>query len=220
MPQSALPDVNTKFIIYTREAINSWKSRNYDSAIGSLYAFNGILPDIEPGKYRVIIDTKEYENKTKQDLVVICNNCYTNCRHCQGDKTKDEVIICSAEYSYGTIKVQEVLQPLIKQIISGTEYERIWVCPTCKTENVLSETKMIQKILKDPSFLAIVPKPPNRRDGIIDRTHFHTKFTVWFWTTLTELEAQAARFRQDYKGKDENEQEFTEIEYSKELSDE
>lgn len=200
MPQSALPDVNTKFIIYTREAINGWKSRNYDSAIGSLYAFNGLLPDEEPGKYRVIVDTNEYRNKTKQDLIAICKNC---------DK----------EINYNEIRIMNVVSAMIVRIISNVSNVKIWVCPQCNKDNELEETKLIQKILKDPSFITVVPKPPTRKDGIIDRTQFHTKFTVWFWTFLTELEAQAARFRQDYKPQGSGEEEFLDSQDTGELKD-
>lgn len=199
MPQSALPDLNTKFIIYTREAINGWKNRNYDSAIGSLYAFNGLLPDIEPGKYRVVVDDNEYKKKTKEQFLADCP-------------------YCKAKIDYEKIKINKIYFGLTSRLLSGQDYEKIWICPECKKENNMKETNFTHQHLPDPLFLHIVPKPPTRKDGIIDRSQFHSKFTVWFWTFIGELESQAARFRQDYKPRDE-ESEMLDIPQSSEEKD-
>jgi len=217
MVQSILPDLNSKFILYTREAINAWKNQNYDSAIGSLNAFNGLLPETEtPGKYRVLVDTQEYERRTKQDLVMFC-------KYCEPDIYKDDRNVIDwntvKTVNYHTTKILKVMPVLAVRVLTGLEYEEIWYCKECNKENYIKETIMLQRILKDPSFIAIVPKPPNKNNGIIDRSQFYTKFSVWFWTFLTELEAQGAKYRQEYVPKTGEEQEQIVIEDSGEESD-
>jgi len=56
---------------------------------------------------------------------------------------------------------------------------------------------MKQKILSEPYFLRIVPKPPQRKDGLMDRSTYHSKIAVWIWTFLDELEERMAQFRDD-----------------------
>lgn len=198
MGQSALPDVNSAFIRYRSEAINGWKNRNYDSAIGSLYSFNGLLEEKGDGKYRVLVDSKEYERKTKQDLVMFC-------KHCEPDIYENGVSKIDWDkvktVSFYSVKIEKVVPSLMIRVLSNLEYEETWCCPVCNKDNYLTETIMIQKILKNPSFIAIVPEPPIKNNGIIDRSQYYSKFTVWFWTFLIELEAQAARFRQEYTPK-------------------
>jgi len=176
MPQARLPDINTSFIIYRRESIAGWKRQDYDSATGSLYAFNGLLPE----KYRVIISTKQYNEKTDLGAVAECN-------------------FCSVQTDYKTLDIINLLNPLIVGIVSNSEYEKIWNCTKCHKDNKLLESKIFLKVLQEPNYLKVVTKPPERKEGIMDRTQFHIKYSIWFWGFLNELEAEAARFRQEYK---------------------
>lgn len=179
MPQARLPDINTSFIVYRRESISSWKSKTYDSAIGSLYAYNALLYP----NYGVKVSTQEYNKLTKLDMIAECSKCQ--------DQT-----------NLKTLKIIGLLNTLIIGVITEDKYQKIWVCSKCNNQNKLMETKIVQKVLQEPHYLKIVPEPPSRRDGLNDRRTFHMKFSVWFWSTLTELEAEAARFRQEYVPKD------------------
>lgn len=172
--QARLPDINTAFIVYRREAISSWKSRTYDSCFGSLNTLNGLLPK----KYRVVISTKEYDNKTKQDLIACCTK-------------------CDAEIDFRSVQVFELIAPFTQSVINGNVKEKVWNCTECKKINHLDDTKIIQKVLQEPYFLQVVPKPPIRREGMMDRTRYHIKFSIWFWTVLGEIEQQMAQFRDD-----------------------
>lgn len=174
MPQARLPDINTAYITYRREVISSLKSRNYSACFGSLYALNGLLPV----EYRVKISSIDYEEKTRQDIFVICK-------------------FCKIELDFKTIKVFDLLLPLVNSVLSANTHERIWVCTACNKNNRLEQTDMKQKILSEPYFLRIVPKPPQRKDGLMDRSTYHSKIAVWIWTFLDELEERMAQFRDD-----------------------
>ena len=160
--------------MYRRETISSLKSRNYDFTFGALYALNGLLPD----KYRITISTIEYNKLTKQDIFVKCNN-------------------CKEETDFKAVQVFLLLMPLLESAISGNQQEKVWICPGCKHENKLLQTEMSQRVLKEPYFLKVVPKPPLRKDGLNDRSSYHRKVTQWALTFLDELETQMAQFRDD-----------------------
>ena len=187
MPQARLPDINTAYITYRREVLSSLRSRNYTACIGALYALNGLLPE----KYRVTISTQEYNEKTNQDLLIKCNK-------------------CNQQNSKKLIKIQTVISPLIEGLISGQENIKVWNCILCKAENRLSNSILTQKILKEPTYLQIVPKPPNRKQGMKDHSSYHNQFVVWAETLLIELEAQMAQFRDDnwHKGDEEHMDEY------------
>ena len=181
MPQARLPDINTAYITYRREVLVSLKTNNYTSCIGSLYALNGLLPE----KYRITISNMAYAEKTMQDLLVVCRFCKQNS-------------------NYKKIKILKVIVPLIEGLVSGQAYHKVWDCTLCSKENSLDHTEMIQQVLKEPSFLQVVPRPPNRKEGMKDRTTYHNQFVIWAETLLIELEAQMAQFRDDnwHKGDD------------------
>ena len=174
MPQARLPDINAAFTKYRNEAIISWKGLNYPSCIGSLFAFNGLLAS----KYRVKVSTSLYREKIRNDIIVTCKEC---------DKESD----------FKTVKVFDLLLPMISRFIVESQTQKVWVCPKCNKNNDLLNTKMVQKVLQEPSFLQVVPNPPERKNGLLDRTSYHRKFSVWFWQFIDELEAQAAQFRDD-----------------------
>lgn len=160
--------------MYRREVLSSLNSRKYDDCFGALNALNGLLPS----KYRVIISTDKYALKTKEAIKAICTE-------------------CEQEIDYSTVSVLEVLCPLLTQAISGQKTERIWVCPSCKAENKVTQTQLIKESLQEPYFLKVVPNPPERKDGLVDRTNYHAKVSQWVWLTLGEVEAQMAQFRDD-----------------------
>ncbi len=174
MPQARLPDINTRFIKFTNEAISSWKSENYDACLGSCYALNGLLAP----EYRVTISTKDYEDKIKHDLLVVCNHCTAQSKHREANLFNR---LCSSSLRY----------------ILDEKFEQVWTCPQCHHDNILLKTHMIDKIAKEPNYLKVVAKPPERKEGMMARTTFHKKFSQWFWNFMDELGAQMALFRDD-----------------------
>lgn len=174
MPQSRLPDINTAFIMYRREVLQSLNQQNYDNCFGALYALNGLLPE----QYRVKISSIEYNKLTQQDIVAKCGK-------------------CEKETDFKSVQIQTILAPLVVGVVTGEQYYKVWVCPECKFENKLTKTIMIQKTLQEPYFLRVVPKPPQRKDGLYDRSSYHRKVVQWVWNMLDELEERMAQFRDD-----------------------
>jgi len=177
--QAELPDKNTAFIVYRRESISSWKSGKYDACIGALYSLMGLLP----ADYRPSISTEEFELLTNQNLMAVCSE-------------------CSAENNFAAVKTFDVTLPFLLDILSGQKTEKVWVCSQCDKMNRLTTTKLIQKVLKEPYFLKVIPSPPGRNEGMMGRTQFKIKFSTWFWLALSSIEAQMGRYREEYQPKD------------------
>jgi len=174
LPQSRLPDVNTAIIVYRREAITDLKGNRYDACLGALHALNGMLPK----EYRVTISTLDYNIMMKEGLFATCK-------------------FCTQESDFRTVKTFELVLPFVNSVIATQAKEKIWLCSHCQKENRTGETMFTNKIFKKPYYLRVVPDPPTRKDGMMGRTQFHMQFSSWFWTTLGELEAQLAQFRDD-----------------------
>ena len=181
MPQSRLPDINTAFITYRRQVLSGLSTGKYSLTFGGLYALNALLPE----KYRVTISSLEYEKMTRVDIFVKCTK-------------------CKKDVDYKTIQLYDLLTTPLDELITGTEKEKVWDCPDCGYTNKLSETDMTRTTLKEPYYLRVVPKPPMRKDGIMDRTKYHQMVEQWALTFLTELEERMAQFRDDnwQKGSD------------------
>lgn len=176
MPQAALPDLNTAFIIYRREAITSLKGKRYDACFGALYAINGLLPK----EYRVKVSTKLYEEKTNLDIMAVCYH-------------------CKAESNYKEVVIHDVLVPLIVKMITGSVTEKVWDCSKCLKSNKLNKTDILEPILEEPNFTKMMPKPPERKNGLLDRVSFHREISRWVWTMIDELEAQMSNYRREYQ---------------------
>ena len=180
MPQSRLPDINTAFITHRRDVISSLKARNYGACFGSIQALQGLLPE----GYRIVISTIEYNKLTKHEKFYTCN-------------------FCGEESERSKIRIDDVLLTVIDSVLLGRKTQKMWTCPKCKEDNGLEDTEISETTLKEPYFLKVVPNPPERKDGLHDRSTYHNKMEQWVRTTLAELEAQMAQFRDDNWTKEE-----------------
>lgn len=176
MPQARLPDINTAFITYRREVLLNLKSERYSSVFGSLFALNALLPE----KYRIEISTPKYDAaiRDKEKMLAVCKS-------------------CTEQVERSMIKPLVVIQPFTRYIITEPTTEKIWFCPKCNAENLLSDTHFIQTVLKEPSFHGVVPSPVQRHEGLMARSAYHKTITSWVWLFLDELEEKMALFRDD-----------------------
>lgn len=172
--QAYLPDINTAYISYRGEAIRSIKSEHYDSAFGAMYSLNALLPE----DYRVKISTPSYLEATKEELEAVCLSCKQNS-------------------NIHLIKIIDKLLPSLIKTITDKETEKFWKCPLCKNENNLSKTEFIHSILEEPQLLKVVPRPPERKDGLMDRLKYDKQISAWLWNMLSELEGRMSKLRED-----------------------
>lgn len=175
---AALPDLNTKWIINTREFLIAIRSHNYPAMFGCLLTSNAMLPD----KYQVKISNNEYNKLIKQDLSVICNHCNTETKH-------------------QDIDIQTILTNHSLSTITGQRTERVWHCNKCNKTNLLTKTRMIQDKMAEPYYLQVVPSPPTRKGTLTDRSEYHRIVEKWAWQFYSELEHQMSLYRIEYRPK-------------------
>lgn len=179
--ESRLPDINTEFIMYRREAINCHSAKKYDSMFGAAYALNACLPK----DYRVRISNTEYQDLIKQDIIAICS-------------------FCNHEFKYKDIHIYNIMVSQFVLLLTDKRFEKRWKCSECKEVNQLSKTRLVQNIRKKPYFLQVVPEPPERKDGLLDRWSYHKQVSQWFWQFMDEIAFQESKFREEYVPKDQS----------------
>ena len=184
MPQARLPDINAAFTKHRNQVISSLRSGDYDSVLGSIVALNGLLPDkIDENTnmpvYRVIMSDQVYLKLTKNQTTLICYH-------------------CGQEHNYESVKIFTSHLTGIIQIITKQHTQKVWYCPSCKQICIITKTEMTQTKHQEPNFVGAVPMPPRRHDlGMLSRTRYVIKMKQWANTTLAELEAKMAQFRDD-----------------------
>jgi len=194
--QSRLPDINTAFNTHRRRVIVAMDQNKFLDTLGALFALNALLPV----EYRVIISTQKYNNLTRQDLSAQC-------------------VKCQNQIDYSQIKPRKIITTPTMELVSNCKDQTIWICPKCKTENPTNKTTFTQTVLDKPYYLGVVPDPPNRRDGLIDRFGFDQRYKKWCWQMLYELEEKMAQFRDDNWNRGEEEFDLSMINAPEEESD-
>ena len=199
MVQAALPDLNTQWIMAKREAWTAIKNENWNALFGALFDINAMLPKDKDRNYQIEISDTKYNNAIKQDLIYICKTCSENCKHCTSGEGE-----CKAEIKKNMVKIEDVKTDMLVSVLTNNQTERIWICPKCNQSNLLSNTKIIQTVLKEPYFLQIVPNPPSRKDGMMDRRNYPKIVTRWALNFMNELSYQMSRYRLEYKPKEQD----------------
>lgn len=181
--QSLLPDVNTAFITHRRSVIAALQSMDYDKIFGSLNSWNALLPTdkLENGsyKYRILVSDLEYEKLTQITSYAICPH-------------------CKNETDYQKLNMIDIENNMVDSILSGEKKSRIWECPKCHIDVKLKGTAVVENMLQEPYFLGVVPKYPQRKDGLQDRHAFERKVKQWAWNFIAELEEKSTAVRKDY----------------------
>lgn len=184
MPQARLPDINAAFTKHRNEVTSSLKSQQYDAVFGALYALNALLPeepideDTKFPKYRVVVSDIDYKRLTKSTT-------FCECYHCQEESDYNDIVV----FNYRL--------PPMESLVAIHKNMKAWRCPKCKQICRLRPDDFSETSVKEPSFIGVVPKPPHRQEGLMDRSMYHRKVTQWAWTMLDELEAKMAQFRDD-----------------------
>lgn len=180
MPQAKLPDINAAWVRYRNYGLESIQYNNYPGAVAAINEINAMLPEL----YRVKIDTRQYKELEKDNLTVICTAC-------KAETTPDKLL------------VYKMLMPMTINHHGKPVVEEVWTCTACRATNNLIKTRMIRKVKQKPFYHQVIPDPPDRKDGVLDRTHYHNDMVKWFFDALEELDHQLGKYREEYKPLDE-----------------
>ena len=196
MPQARLPDINTAYIKYRTEAIMALKQKHWGIMHGCLTAINGLLPP----EYQVIISTVDYNQQAKAEITYHCN-------HCEKDIEK--------EY----IRIFELMPNAMQLLLHGHNANKVWDCIKCHKLNQLDTTRVSKTVLQNPTFLGVVPEPPTRTNGLMDRMKFNIEIERWGWLTLGELEYKMGKFRDDNWKRGDNDDISNQLDFSLDSKD-
>ena len=90
------------------------------------------------------------------------------------------------------------------------------ICPKCNKVQRLKDTNVVITKLENPYFLGVVPEPPNKKQGLMDKLTFEKKVVSWVWQMLNELEHKMALFRDDNWTRGDELEDFSDIDTSAE----
>ena len=174
MPQSRLPDINTAFIRYRGEAIHALQTKNWSAMHGALNGINSLLPV----DYQVVISTQDHEQLAKTEITYACGS-------------------CSESIDKSNVQVFELMPDSMQSLLHGRTFNKVWNCIKCHSTNMFNTTAISQTMLQNPTYLGIVPDPPERKNGLMDRMKFNIEIERWGWLLLNEEEYKMAKFRDD-----------------------
>ena len=140
---------------------------------GALNATNALLPP----EYRVRISTQEYLQVSKVDTTY-------ECRGCDHISKKEE------------IQVFYLMPNRIETLLFSQVSQKVWNCQHCHRTNKLKLTAITKEQLQNPSFLGVVPNPPER--GVMHIREFERDTETWGLNMQAELEERMAQFRDDH----------------------
>ena len=160
---------------------------------------NGLLPQ----EYQVKISDTKYYELVKEDIEYECNKCKNN------DGTPSNI-------PKEQIEVFTLYPNAMQQLLFRGQKEQVWICPKCNKVQRLKDTNVVITKLENPYFLGVVPEPPNKKEGLMDKLTFEKKVVSWGWQMLNELEHKMALFRDDNWTRGDELEDFSDIDTSAE----
>ena len=181
--QAKLPDINAAIVTHRNKMLHAFDEGRYNTVITSWSAINSLLPE----GYKVHIDDRIYNQLIQENKIIVCPNkgCPTN-----DDKTP--------KTKFDDIRFLKVLLNPTRKMILQKDHEVIWVCPTCKKENLFNQKQVRVQKYEEPYYLEYVPSPPMRHFGISDRPVYDQQFRNWYLNALNEIESKIGKYRADY----------------------
>lgn len=181
--QAKLPDINAAIVTHRNQMLHAFNEGRYNTVITSWSAINSLLPD----GYKVKIDDGAFNKLVEENKIINCDNKVCETNNDLKPKTKFE-----------DVKMLKVLLTPTRKMILQKDYETIWVCPICKTENLFSPRQVRIQKYEEPYYFEVIPSPPKRRFGISDRTMYDSQFRNWYLNALNEIESKIGKYRADY----------------------
>ena len=193
-----LPDISSSFNFWRTYTVNCMKQKDYHGARAGVYNLNACLTE----EYVITISTKEYEKSLLDQSFFQCDYCTMEIDEIinkgEEDEQKNKIEV-PTEIPYKDVKILELLIPSIDSLITGSQTAKVWVCPSCKKENVKkTEWNIITPTKEQPFYRKIVPECPMRLDGVSTRLGWDKHFSDWCYNFLEEIQVQMKFYRIEY----------------------
>jgi len=173
--QAKLPDINAAIVRYRNNLLHAFDNNEANTVIVSWSAINALLPD----DYKVEVNTEKFLKLVAENKIIICSK-------------------CEEKIPYQDVKFNDLLLSSVESLITQKKHKHVWNCPKCSFENIFNFKKIKIVKFQQPYYLEVVPEPPTRHLGIVDRSSFDTQFRRWFTLALDEIESKIGKYRADY----------------------
>jgi len=193
-----LPDISSSFGFWRTFAVNKIAQKDYNGASAGLYNLNGCLT----AEYVITISTSQYEKAVQEQSYFQCDHCTMTIEEIinkgKDNETREKVEI-PTEILFSDVKIFEVINSIIDSIVSGSKIAKIWICPSCKKENIMKDGwNIITPKKEQPYYLKIVPECPVKKSGLSTRFGWEGKFASWFYNFLEEIQVSMKDYRVEY----------------------
>lgn len=172
--QAKLPDINSAIVRHRTGSLVAMAQLNYSLAATELRAMNSLLPK----DYKVIEDSKEYNQRIKSKDVLICNQC------------KKPVPFSEVVFYNKSVNMEI-------QLLYSIEKIKVWSCPECKFENPNDGTDREIQQYQKPFYAECMPEVP-KVSLFGNKLGYKINFEKWFDIALNELENKIGLYRTDY----------------------
>ncbi len=151
------------------------QKKDWKGAIGGLNNINSALDE----DYIVSINSQEYYKQIADTTLYKCTS-------------------CKQDTTYSKVKIFDLICPIFEGIITGEKSNKVWICPHCKNDCKLKDTRITVEETVQPFFRKVVPSPPQQKIGLQNRFNFEHEFNSWFYNFIEELQHQLALYRIEY----------------------
>lgn len=185
---------------------------NWSACVGALNSINALLPDgtLDPTQnFQVKVSTKMYNEKMNLKSMLVCNHCTEEYENSEGKQDTR-----NSQFEFNTIRVFDLIVPVTDRLIMDQNLEKIWICPKCKKDNKLVQTKIIKQKYLEPFFLGVVSNPPELKNRVSDRNTYDREMNKWLWNFKNELDYKMALFRAANWKSGDGENEYSDIDTS------
>ena len=192
-----LPDISGRFNLWSGYALKCVDINNYAGAIGALDNMNALLDE----EHRVTVSTEIYNNKITKETTIACKHCTMMEEvtiHKGEDDERKEPVEVPTKIRFKDIKIVSLISSLLESVLSNQSSYKVWFCPECKGENMLSSSNIVEDEFESPIYHRVVPKFDIAFDGISERLGFKERFRSYFNQYSQEIENAMMEYRLDY----------------------
>ena len=172
--QSKLPDINSAIVTHRIAALRAYDHNDLQKGVIAIRSIIALLPE----DFKLTISSEKYQVEKKATRKLECTHCHE-------------------ETDFGQITVATLEHPPSKSILLRRKSYQIWICPNCKKDNDVEQTKSFLEQHPDPCYLKIIPNPPVKKT-IFDRPGYEYSWKNWFELAFPEIEQQISLYRTEY----------------------
>lgn len=173
--QAKLPDINGALVTHRNNMLHAFDIHDYTKTLISWSAMNALLPK----EFKVEIDSDKFNNLMAEQKAIKCDK-------------------CKEENEFQKITIQNILLSPLDNMLTNKTHEKMWRCLKCDYENIFNQKQINLIKFEEPFYTGIIPDPPERHFGLVDRSTYIHRFQIWFQRALDEIEFKIGKYRAEY----------------------